>query len=76
MWLFSLISAVLLHRAQSKDFYTKYEHYPDYCSTPEAMAKRRIPMIPEDQRYGKTSIVHASVVIRHGYVPVQLSHVP
>jgi hypothetical protein len=45
--------------------YTKYVHYPPYCSTPEYMEKRAIPplLISDDE---KTQLVHVTALIRHG----------
>ena len=48
-------------------WYTKYDSYHEYCSTPEQMNKRRVPPLQEDNPdLGETRLVHAAVVVRHG----------
>jgi hypothetical protein len=56
------------------EWYTRYEHYPDYCSLPSQMEKRRIPPLRDgkadgDQgmpQIGETRLLHVTAVIRHG----------
>ena len=47
-------------------WYKKYDSYPEYCSTPEEMQKRRIPPLQDNPYLGETRLVHATVVVRHG----------
>eukprot|EP00984_Skeletonema_dohrnii_P014009 scaffold5861_cov98-Skeletonema_dohrnii-CCMP3373.AAC.7 len=44
--------------------YTKYEHYPPYCSTPQEMEKRAIPPLSDTNI--QTQLVHVTALIRHG----------
>ncbi|CAB9509291.1 Pfam:Acid_phosphat_A [Seminavis robusta] len=48
------------------DWYTTYSKYPEYCSTPDMMAERKIPSVQQDSRLGETRLVHVTTVIRHG----------
>jgi hypothetical protein len=49
------------------EWYTKYNSYPPYCSTPEEMRSRQIPELSEDNKeVGETRILHATAIIRHG----------
>ncbi len=48
-------------------WYTKYENYPEYCSTPQQMNRRQIPPLRDSDRLiGETRLVHVTAVIRHG----------
>ena len=51
-------------------WYTRYPHYPDYCSTEEEMNKRSIPplTVPKDDMDMdiKTELLHVTAIIRHG----------
>lgn len=76
----TLITAVLLllssstssevaaqqHEPKKEEWYTRYSVYPPYCATPDEMARRKIPVLEKDSRYGDAQIAHASVLIRHG----------
>ena len=44
--------------------YTKYEHYPQYCSTPQEMEKRAVP--PLGDTNVQTQLIHVTALIRHG----------
>ena len=47
--------------------YTKYSHYPPYCSTPQEMDKRAIPPLSNnDDTTVQTQLVHVTALIRHG----------
>lgn len=62
--------------------YTRYPHYPPYCSTPEEMNTRSIPplqdLLPKNHDknnnnnnktkslIGETRLVHVTAVVRHG----------
>ncbi|KAL7441335.1 hypothetical protein ACHAXH_005793 [Discostella pseudostelligera] len=47
--------------------YTKYQHYPPYCSTPQEMAKRAIPPLNHGTTNdASTQLIHATAIIRHG----------
>jgi hypothetical protein len=50
------------------EFYQRYNHYPEYCSTPRHMEERRIPPLTDDQipKIGETRLVHVTTIIRHG----------
>jgi hypothetical protein len=48
-------------------WYTRYDAYPPYCSTPEEMDTRRIPDLRDnDPHLGETRLVHVTSIIRHG----------
>jgi hypothetical protein len=47
-------------------WYSVYDQYPEYCSTPPMMAQRKIPVLNHDSRLGETRLVHVTAVIRHG----------
>jgi Histidine phosphatase superfamily (branch 2) len=47
-------------------FYSVYDEYPEYCSTPPMMSQRKIPVLKQDSRLGETRLVHVTAVIRHG----------
>lgn len=52
---------------ESKDmWYTRYPSYPPYCSTPEQMAQRSIPVLAKDPRWGETRLQHVTAILRHG----------
>lgn len=53
-------------RDNEENWYTRYAAYPPYCSTPDAMAQRKIPALLEDSRTGETRLLHATAVLRHG----------
>jgi len=44
--------------------YTKYKHYPPYCSTPEEMETRSVPPLSDATIASK--LIHVTAVIRHG----------
>jgi len=47
--------------------YTKYEHYPPYCSTPQEMEKRAIPPLSSANDIKvQTQLIHVTALIRHG----------
>lgn len=50
--------------AWAADWYTRYAAYPEYCSTPEQMKNRTIPMLQNNSV--ETELRHVTVVIRHG----------
>lgn len=53
-------------RAVANEWYTRYEEYPPYCSTPEEVSRRRIPDLQVDKRTGETRLQHVTAVFRHG----------
>jgi hypothetical protein len=52
----------------NNDFYQRYSHYPEYCSTPQQIDERRIPPLRDDHitSIGETRLIHVTSVIRHG----------
>jgi hypothetical protein len=57
------------HRTMAENadsWYTRYPAYPSYCSTPEEMKSRKVPLLQIDKRMGETRLRHATVVARHG----------
>lgn len=48
--------------------YTRYAHYPPYCSTPQEMEKRAIPPLSNNNNdiIPTTQLVHVTALIRHG----------
>lgn len=46
-------------------WYTRYPHYPDYCSTEEQMKQRAIPPL-QNQEGIDSELVHVTALIRHG----------
>lgn len=48
------------------NWYTKYQYYPSYCSTPEQMKDRRIPPIQNAHGLGETRLLHVTTILRHG----------
>lgn len=57
------------------DWYTKYETYPEYCSTPDQMEQRSIPPLKKQAKNGGSNsddidleleIIHVTSIIRHG----------
>jgi ubiquitin-like domain-containing CTD phosphatase 1 len=72
----SLLLCILLrqsHVAQAssdgdtpQNWYTKYDSYPQYCSTPDEMDARSIPPLQNDYSYGETRLLHVTALIRHG----------
>lgn len=81
-WLcITLLLCPLIRQVYSGDkeklWYTRYPHYPAYCSTPEEMATRKIPELPYKSQNSSsasgptateldTKIVHATAIMRHG----------
>ena len=53
-------------RENDNDWYTRYPAYPPYCSTPEEMARRRVPDLSDDPRLGETRLQHVTAILRHG----------
>ena len=55
-------------RANADSWYTRYEAYHPYCSTPDQVAKRKIPWLNEGERdrTGETRLVHVTAILRHG----------
>ncbi|KAL7562211.1 hypothetical protein ACA910_013466 [Epithemia clementina (nom. ined.)] len=53
-------------RRLDAEWYTRYSRYPDYCATPEQMANRSIPALPENSKAGDTRLLQVTAVIRHG----------
>lgn len=59
---------------QQEQLYARYEHYPDYCSTPAQMERRKVPPLrnattersDDVPNVGETRLVHVTAVIRHG----------
>jgi len=53
-----------------REWYQRYPHYPDYCSTPEQMDQRAIPPLFGGQdapsAVGDTKLVHVTAILRHG----------
>lgn len=47
-------------------WYKRYPAYPEYCSLPAMMERRKIPPLKTDYRVGDTRLVHVTSVIRHG----------
>jgi ubiquitin-like domain-containing CTD phosphatase 1 len=47
-------------------WYKRYPVYPEYCSTPEQMQRRAIPLLRKSPLVGETRLVHVTSVIRHG----------
>lgn len=47
------------------DWYKKYPSYPEYCSTPQQLANRKIPPLKKSNNI-QTSLVHVTAIIRHG----------
>ncbi len=45
-------------------WYTRYPHYPSYCSTPSQMEQRSIP--PLKPGAPKTKLLHVTAIVRHG----------
>jgi Histidine phosphatase superfamily (branch 2) len=57
------------HRTMAENtdsWYTRYPAYPSYCSTPEEMKTRKVPLLQVDKRMGETRLRHITVVTRHG----------
>ena len=52
--------------AVENDWYSRYDHYPPYCSTPEEVAKRKVPKLMDDARLGETRLHHVTAILRHG----------
>ncbi len=49
------------------EWYTKYDTYPEYCSTPQQMEQRSIPPLAISSDLDLSlKILHATVIIRHG----------
>jgi len=48
----------------SRSTYTKYKHYPPYCSTPEEMDSRAIPPLKDSEI--DSQLVQVTALIRHG----------
>ena len=48
------------------EWYTKYPVYPDYCATPDQMALRSIPPLPETSKAGDSRLLHVTALVRHG----------
>lgn len=46
-----------------EQWYTRYKAYPPYCSTPQEMETRKIPLLSTDQQ---TQLIHVTAIIRHG----------
>lgn len=46
----------------------RYSQYPEYCSTPQQLEERRIPLpsIPSQTKKSTNTLVHVTVVSRHG----------
>lgn len=58
---------------EKSEWYTRYPVYPQYCSTPQQMQKRKIPPLKDDNnsnnngpRVGETRLRHVTSIIRHG----------
>jgi len=47
-------------------WYKSYPAYPEYCSIPQVMDRRKIPPLETDYRVGDSRLVHVTSVIRHG----------
>lgn len=55
------------HEKKPEEWYQRYSVYPPYCSTPEQMAARDIPVLDNSAKYGlDAQLVHITAVIRHG----------
>jgi hypothetical protein len=55
------------HEKKPEEWYTRYNSYPPYCSTPDAMRQRSIPLLDSSIKYGHNSqLVHVTAIIRHG----------
>ena len=61
-----VLATTLAQEPNPADWYSKYPHYPDYCSIPSAMENRQIPPLPSDGQWGESRLKHVSVIIRHG----------
>ena len=59
-------NAVVTAETINGDWYTRYESYPPYCSTPPEMATRAIPPLQSNEHLGETRLAHVTAVIRHG----------
>ena len=46
-------------------WYTKFPHYPEYCSTQDQMNTRNIPPLKVSDGIN-TQLVHVTAIIRHG----------
>lgn len=46
--------------------YTEYESYPPYCSIPEEMERRKIPVLNNVDEAGETNLLHVTAILRHG----------
>jgi hypothetical protein len=57
-----------------KEWYKRYSHYPDYCSTPTQMYQRSIPPLKHDSKLGETRILHVTSIIRHGARTISKPH--
>lgn len=66
-----LLCLGMLHKVSSSEssepssWYNKYDIYPPYCSTPEEMAHRKIPLLGQIDDID-TKIIHVTAIIRHG----------
>ena len=47
-------------------WYTRYSHYPEYCSTEEQMNKRAIPTLNSSDDGIESELLHVTAIIRHG----------
>ena len=73
VWLLTCLMALsgnceesAMNQADAKDsWYTRYPHYPSYCSTPNQMNKRSIPPL-EPIPNKKTKLLHVTAITRHG----------
>lgn len=45
-------------------WYTRYPHYPEYCSTPSQLNKRSIPPLKQSDK--ETKLVHVTAITSHG----------
>lgn len=50
----------------TSSWYTRYRNYPPYCSTPNAVLRREIPLLQKTNATGDTSLLHVSAIMRHG----------
>jgi hypothetical protein len=64
----ALFTVVATATASPRDssWYTRYESYPNYCSTTEQMDTRAIPPLTPSKHVGDSRLVHVTSIIRHG----------
>ena len=61
------VQVVESSESKKSEWYSRYPIYPEYCSTPDQMAKRAIPELKEDKLVtGDTRLVHVTAISRHG----------